>query len=650
MAAETSVSRKSDAAAIIPWRGLMAAVVALAVGWGGIVYAANNSVQGAPKKEDGGFDGDAPTAILIEASSGSVLFEKNADELRAPSSMMKLMTVEVVFNAIKEGKIKLTDEYRISENAWRKGGAPAGGSTMFAILNSKVSVDDLLHGAIIQSGNDSCIALAEGMAGNERIFAADFMTKRARELGLTKSTFGNSNGLPDPANRMTVRELAKLARHLILTYPDMYKLFGEKEFTWNKIRQQNRNPLLNTLNGADGLKTGYTKEGGYGMVGSAVQNDTRLIVVINGLEDPDDRASEAKKMLEWGFRNFETRTLFAANQQVGYAKVFGGESRSVKLASPQPIKVMVPKNGSEKLIARIVYNGPVRAPVQAGQPVGVVRVWRGANVADGGAGLCRGSGRHRLDHAPRDRRRQRTRHRHVPRERREALSMNQATLQRPSGRGKFITFEGGEGSGKSTQIKKLAERLAAAKLRAIVTREPGGSPGAEIMRHLVLSGMGKLLGPDAETLLFAAARDDHVRTVIQPALGQGTWVLCDRFSDSTRAYQGRLGQVAPGVLNAMQRVTIGDLKPDLTIILDIPVEVGLQRAAARRGSGVPDRFESEDLQFHQDLRDAYRQIAAEDPQRCVLIDANADADTVAARVWTALRDHVFAVPSPAGTA
>jgi D-alanyl-D-alanine carboxypeptidase (penicillin-binding protein 5/6) len=178
-----------------------------------------------------------------------------------------------------------------------------------------------------------------------------------------------------------VRELGKLARHLILTYPDMYKLFGEKEFTWNKIRQQNRNPLLNTLNGADGLKTGYTKEGGYGMVGSAVQNDTRLIVVINGLEDPDDRASEAKKMLEWGFRNFETRTLFAANQPVGYAKVFGGESRSVKLASPQPIKVMVPKNGSEKLIARIVYNGPVRAPVQPGQPVGLVRVWRGANVA-----------------------------------------------------------------------------------------------------------------------------------------------------------------------------------------------------------------------------------------------------------------------------
>jgi D-alanyl-D-alanine carboxypeptidase (penicillin-binding protein 5/6) len=380
MAAQTSVFRKSYAAAALPWRGLVAAALALAVGWGGIVYAANNSVQGA-KKDEGGFDGDAPTAILIEASSGSVLFEKNADELRAPSSMMKLMTAEVVFNAIKSGKVKLTDEYRISENAWRKGGAPSGGSTMFAALNSKVSIDDLLHGAIIQSGNDACIALAEGFAGNERTFAADFMTRRARELGMTKSTFGNSNGLPDPANKMTVRELANLARYIIRTYPDMYKLFGEKEFTWNKIRQQNRNPLLNSLTGADGLKTGYTKEGGYGMVGSAVQNDIRLIVVINGLEDPDDRASEAKKMLEWGYRNFEARTLFAANQQVGYAKVFGGESRSVKLASREPIKVMVPKNGNEKLIARVVYNGPVPAPVTEGQPVGVVRVWRGANVA-----------------------------------------------------------------------------------------------------------------------------------------------------------------------------------------------------------------------------------------------------------------------------
>jgi dTMP kinase len=208
-------------------------------------------------------------------------------------------------------------------------------------------------------------------------------------------------------------------------------------------------------------------------------------------------------------------------------------------------------------------------------------------------------------------------------------------------RGRFITFEGGEGSGKSTQIKILAERLNAAKLRTIVTREPGGSPGAEIIRHLVLAGMGKLLGTDAETLLFAAARDDHVHTVIKPALEQGVWVLCDRFADSTRAYQGRLGQVLPGVLNAMERVTIGDLKPDLTVILDIPVEIGMQRAAARRGSRAPDRFEAEDIAFHRQLRDAYRDIAASDPQRCVVIDANADVATVAAAVWTALRDRVL---------
>lgn len=223
--------------------------------------------------------------------------------------------------------------------------------------------------------------------------------------------------------------------------------------------------------------------------------------------------------------------------------------------------------------------------------------------------------------------------------------MAETQSKRALGRGRFITFEGGEGSGKSTHIKRLAERLEAAKLHVIVTREPGGSVGAEIIRHLVLSGIGKLLGPDAETLLFAAARDDHVRNVILPALNQGTWVLCDRFFDSTRVYQGKVSQVAPSLVNAMQRVTIGDLKPDLTIILDVPVEVGLKRAAARRGGAAPDRFESEDLKFHQQLRDAYREIAAAEPERCVLIDATADANTVAGNVWAALRDRFFATPA-----
>ncbi|MES2029885.1 MAG: D-alanyl-D-alanine carboxypeptidase family protein [Pseudomonadota bacterium] len=359
---------------------LLAALVAFSVALGP-AQAANQSVQGAKKVvEDGGYDTDAPTAILIEAGSGSVLFEKNADELRAPSSMMKLMTVELVFDALTRGDIKLTDEYRVSENSWRKGGAPAGASTMFAAINSRVPVADLLRGAIIQSGNDSCMILAEGIAGGEAAFA-EKMTARARALGMPKSTFANSNGLPDPGNKMTVRELGVLARHIVRTYPEFYKLFGEREFTWNKIRQQNRNPLLATFDGADGFKTGYTKDGGYGMVGSAIRDGMRLIVVINGLDDPDDRATEAKKLLEWGFRNFEARTLFAADQTVGFAKVFGGESRSVALSAREPVKVMVQKNGTDKLIARIVYQGPVRAPVEPGQPVGVIKVWRGANIA-----------------------------------------------------------------------------------------------------------------------------------------------------------------------------------------------------------------------------------------------------------------------------
>jgi len=219
--------------------------------------------------------------------------------------------------------------------------------------------------------------------------------------------------------------------------------------------------------------------------------------------------------------------------------------------------------------------------------------------------------------------------------------MVEAALKRGAGRGRFVTFEGGEGVGKSTQVKMLASRLENEGVRVVLTREPGGSPGAEIMRHLVLSGMGKLLGAEAETLLFAAARDDHVRSVILPALNQGSWVLCDRFFDSTRAYQGSQGKVAPDVLNAMQRVTIGDLRPDLTIILDVPVEVGMQRAAARRGSGAADRFESEDVKFHKGLREAFRSIAADDPKRCVLIDATAAPESVSHIVWDAVRERLF---------
>ena len=339
-------------------------------------FAANPAP--APKKEDS--QTSAPYAILIEAQTGTVLYEKNADQLVPPASLAKLMTAEVVFNELKEGNITLEDEYTVSENAWRRGGAPSGGSTMFAALRSRINVRDLLHGVIIQSANDGCIILAEGIAGNEADFAR-LMNGRARELGLTNSNFTNPAGLPDKDMRVTMRELARLAQHLIRTYPEYYAWYGDREFTWNKIRQQNRNPLLAMNIGADGLKTGFTQEAGYGLVGSAKQNGLRLIVAMTGLKSDKERGEEARKLLEWGFHSFETRPLFANDQVVGQARIFGGAARYVPLVGAAPIGLMVPRNSSDKLIARIVYRGPVVAPVKKGQNIGVLKVWRGENVA-----------------------------------------------------------------------------------------------------------------------------------------------------------------------------------------------------------------------------------------------------------------------------
>jgi D-alanyl-D-alanine carboxypeptidase (penicillin-binding protein 5/6) len=246
---------------------------------------------------------------------------------------------------------------------------------MFAAIHSKIPVDDLLHGMIIQSANDACIVLAEGLAGTENEFA-EKLTQRARELGLAKSVFTNSNGLPDPNEHVTTRELAMLARHIIVDYPEYYKIFGQADFTWNKIRQPNRNPLLGTVTGADGLKTGFTKDAGYGLVGSAVHDGVRLIVVVNGEKSAKERADEAKKLLEWGFRTFEPRSLFAEGQIIGSAKVYGGASGSVPLKAASLVKIMVPKSGGERLIARIAYQGPVPAPITQDQQIGELRVWR----------------------------------------------------------------------------------------------------------------------------------------------------------------------------------------------------------------------------------------------------------------------------------
>ena len=326
------------------------------------------------------FQTSAPTAILMDAESHAVLFEKNADDLTAPASMAKTMTAEVVFNEIKNGRLNFDSTFTISENAWRKGGSGSGGSSMFAQVNSTVRLEDLLRGLIVQSGNDAAIAIAEGVAGTEESFAK-LMNERARAIGLTKSTFRNATGYGHPEQKVTVRELAKLAIHIIETYPDLYKIFGEREFTWNKIRQQNRNPLLTMDLGADGLKTGNIDEAGYGLIGSAVQNGQRLVVVVNGLKTAKDRANEARKLLDWGFRAFEARQLFTEGQVVGDAQVYGGSKRSLPLVSKKAVRVLVPRGDGERVTARIIYTGPLKAPIQKGAEVARLQVNRGEMLA-----------------------------------------------------------------------------------------------------------------------------------------------------------------------------------------------------------------------------------------------------------------------------
>ncbi|HSM39580.1 MAG TPA: D-alanyl-D-alanine carboxypeptidase family protein [Afifellaceae bacterium] len=321
------------------------------------------------------FDSRAPFAILVDADSGTVLYEKDADKLMSPASMAKLMLVEYVFHALKDGRLSMTDEFVISENAWRKGGASSGGSTMFAKLGSSVTLGDLLHGIIIQSGNDACIAIAEGLAGSEIAFS-DLLNARAKEIGMKNSTFRNSTGLPDPDQKVTARDLAVLARDIILNYPEYYPIFAQPDFEWNGIKQRNRNPLLTVGIGADGLKTGYTEESGYGLVGSAVSNTQRLIVVINGMESSRARAEEARKLLEWGFRTFRQVTLFEADEVVAEGKVFGGTKGRVELKAKGPVRVLVSRSDSEALKGRAVYTGPIEAPIEPGTEVGALKIYQ----------------------------------------------------------------------------------------------------------------------------------------------------------------------------------------------------------------------------------------------------------------------------------
>lgn len=315
----------------------------------------------------------AREALLLDMSTGTTLFEKNADQLMPPASMSKMMTTYMVFDRLKKGELALDDTFTVSTNAWEKGGAASGGSTMFLKPGEVVTVDDLIRGIIVQSGNDACIVIAEGLAGSEEAFAEE-MTKKGKEIGLLNTTFANATGLPNPQHMTTARDLATLARRTIEDSPEYYSYYAEKEFTHNGIRQGNRNPLLYKDVGSDGLKTGHTKEAGYGLTASAKQGDRRLILVLSGLPSMKSRFEESERIMSWGFREFDTYTLFEPGEQVSEAEVWLGNEKTVPLVIPEGLSVTLSREGRKDMEVMVGYDGPIRAPIMEGDSIATLTI------------------------------------------------------------------------------------------------------------------------------------------------------------------------------------------------------------------------------------------------------------------------------------
>ena len=322
-------------------------------------YAALTTASGALALET-----SARQAILIDNVTGTTLFEKNADELMAPSSMSKIMTIYMIFDRLAEGGLKLDDTLPVSEKAWKK-----GGSKMFVRVGKRVLIEDLLRGIIVHTGNDASIVIAEGLAGDEEAFAAE-MTRRSREIGLRDSVFKNASGWPQEGHMATARDLAVLARRTIQDFPQYYPYYAETSFTYNDIRQGNRNPLLYKDIGADGLKTGHTGAAGYGLTASVMRDDRRLILVVNGLPSARKRAYEAERLIEYGFREFGNYTLFEAGESIIEAHVWLGEAATVPLVIEEDLVTTFSRKARRGLQAKVVYDGPVPAPIAKGTPLG----------------------------------------------------------------------------------------------------------------------------------------------------------------------------------------------------------------------------------------------------------------------------------------
>ncbi|KQN80240.1 peptidase S11 [Sphingomonas sp. Leaf67] len=323
------------------------------------------------------FDTPAPVAFMTDLSSGATLYAKDADRRMPPASMAKMMTAYVAFDLIKKGDLKLGDMATVSPETWKKWHGPQAGSTMFLSVNENVSVENLLYGIIVLSGNDACVVLAEKIAGSEEAFT-NLMNQRAKELGLANSHFGTSNGWPDEGRTyVTARDLAKLASATIQNHPQLYKKFYSKtDFTWGKtlgegaaITQANRDPLLGRVRGADGLKTGHTEEAGYGFTGSAEQDGRRLVMVLAGLTSANQRIAESVKFMNWGFGAWRARPIVAAGKKVETAEVQLGDSSTVGLVAPKALTVTMPAGTNSPITAKVVYTGPIKAPIAKGQHI-----------------------------------------------------------------------------------------------------------------------------------------------------------------------------------------------------------------------------------------------------------------------------------------
>jgi D-alanyl-D-alanine carboxypeptidase (penicillin-binding protein 5/6) len=325
-----------------------------------LVFGLVNQVQSAS------IESNAKEVLLVDFKTGTVLFEKNADAPMPPSSMSKMMTLYMLFDLIKQGRVKLDDTLPVSEKAWRM-----GGSKMFVKVGDRVRIEDLIRGIIVHSGNDACIVVAEGLGGSEEAFSAE-ITKRAREIGMRSSDFRNATGWPDPNHLTTARDLSTLARRTIIDHPEFYRYYGETSFTFSRITQPNRNPLLGRVSGADGLKTGHTEAAGYGLTASAARDGRRLILVVNGLNSMKSRGEESERLMEWGFREFNNYLLFKPGDAVTDVPVWLGDQGTLSLVVQQPLEITLPRAARANMKVTAVLQSPVPAPIRKGQPVGTL--------------------------------------------------------------------------------------------------------------------------------------------------------------------------------------------------------------------------------------------------------------------------------------